>query len=177
MDIMSGRKKWMLLSVLVIIGASAFVYFDPLDLNLLGQKVAPAVAMPKVPPRVTAPAAKPGTAVPSVQPPAAASKVSAAPAQASVPAAPPKAPQQPVKPVTPTPAATPVVASSVATPVQAAEPSSKSAETIRPENRASQPSQTASKSASRKSKIPKDADLRHCLDLESNAAIAKCAGE
>jgi hypothetical protein len=36
---------------------------------------------------------------------------------------------------------------------------------------------TSKKSTAGKPVIPKDADLRHCLELESDAAIAKCAGE
>lgn len=36
---------------------------------------------------------------------------------------------------------------------------------------------TKSKPVPAKPNFPKDADLRHCLDLETDAAIAKCAGE
>jgi hypothetical protein len=36
---------------------------------------------------------------------------------------------------------------------------------------------SARKPAPAKPVRPKNLDLRHCLDLEDNAAIAKCAGE
>ncbi len=36
---------------------------------------------------------------------------------------------------------------------------------------------TPPKRAGKKKVRPKNLDLRHCLELESNAAIAKCAGE
>jgi hypothetical protein len=177
MDIMSGWKKWILLAVVAVVGGAVFVYFDPFNLDLLGHKVATVVAAPKVSPHVATPAAKPANSLPPAQQSSAASKAPVAAIQVPVSAVPPAVQQQSVKAVTPAPAAT-----SNAKPVQATQ-SSKPEDAVKSEHKASQPSQTELKSATTKKlaqehKIyPKDADLRHCLELESNAAIAKCAGE
>ncbi len=42
---------------------------------------------------------------------------------------------------------------------------------------AQKPQGTTPKRAGKRKVRPKDLDLRHCLELESNTAIAKCAGE
>ncbi len=175
MSIISGRNKWILLGILVIIGGAAFVFFDPLGLDLLGQQGVPATAAPKSPPRAVAPPAKPGVAGAAAQPGAATPKAASTPTRASVPAAPTGLPARNAAPVAPTPATTSVVAiQAVGTPPnamqsQVAAQPSRPAETIKPPNESRKTNKVANK--------PKDADLRHCLELETNAAIAKCAGE
>jgi hypothetical protein len=165
MNIISRQKKWVLVGILVVIGGgAAFVYFDPLGLDLLGSKKSSAVVQPVAPPRVKAPAAQATAAAP---------KAAVAPVQANAPvAAPSAAPSPTAAPVAPPPTATPVVAApaatpSVATPAQALQPPLKLSKTIK----------TAKKSVTGKPNRPKDLDLRNCLDLEDDKAIAKCAGE
>src|SRR5450756_664970 len=126
----SGRKIWVFIGILVIIGSAAFVFFDPLDLDLLGLKQT-SVVVKHVP---VSPAA-----VPAAKPPA------SAPAQAL---------QPPLK---------------LAKTIKTAKTTSQSGQT------ASKP--TASKPANDKPERAKNLDLRHCLELETDAAIAKCAGE
>jgi len=88
----------------------------------------------------------------------------------------PKAPPRVAAPVAPPPVAAPVSAPvatpSVATPVQVPQSPLKLSENIKTANKPSKPSKTTSKP-----KRPKDSDLRDCLKLETDAAIAKCAGE
>jgi hypothetical protein len=178
MSIMSGRKMWVLVGILVIIGGAAFVYFDPLDLDLLGWEKDSVVVQPVAPPPasasaakpgVAAPAAKPGVAAPAAQPPVAAPKAAVAPVQVIAPvSAPSAAPSRTAAPVAPPPKATPVVAApaatpSVAPPAQALQPPLKLSKSI--------------KTAKTKPERSKSADLRDCLKLETDAAIAKCAGE
>ena len=156
----SGRKIWVFIGILVIIGSAAFVFFDPLDLDLLGLKQT-SVVVKHVP---VSPAA-----VPAAKPPASAPKAAVAPVQANVPAAPAQAMA---------PAATPPVAA----PAQALQPPLKLAKTIKTAKTTSQSGQTASKPtaskpANDKPERAKNLDLRHCLELETDAAIAKCAGE
>lgn len=153
-------KKLVSVGILVIIGGAAFVYFDPLGLDLLGWKEGSAIMRPVAPPHVATPAAKPGVAAPAAQPHVAAPKATVAPAQANVPvAAPSAAPSRVASPVAPPPAATPVVAK----PVQALQQPVKPSKSI--------------KTAEAKPERSKSADLRYCLKLETNEAIAKCAGE
>jgi len=140
-------KKLVLVVILVLIGGAAFVYFDPLDLDLLGMNKSAVVGK-----KVAVPAAAPNQAV---VPPKAA--VPVAPAQVSAPVVPPK----------PTPiVAAPVVAPYVEPPTQPKQPPLKLAKSIKIE-----------KPASDKPARPKDLDLRHCLEMDTNQAIAKCAGE
>lgn len=157
-----GRNILLIIAILVIIGGAAFVYFDPLDMDILGLKA----AAPKAPP-VAAPGAKPPVAPP---------KAAVAPAPAPAPVA---ALPQAVTPVAPAPAATPQVATlSVAKPGQVSSPPLLDVKNIQTENKPSKPGKpTASKPAINKRDRPKDQDLRHCLELESPQAIAKCAGE
>jgi hypothetical protein len=144
-------KKLLPVVILVVIGGAAFVYFDPLDLDLLGLKTGPHIAKPVVPPRVAAPATQPSAAAP---------KAAVTPVQAMAPvSAPSSAPSRTAAPVAPLPAAAPVVAK----PVQALEEPAKSSKPI--------------KTATAKPERSKSADLRYCLKLETNEAIAKCAGE
>jgi len=152
MSITSVQKTSLLAGILVIIGGGAFVYFDPLDLDLLGLKQKPAVAHPAAPAHA---------AVPAAQPPAAALKAPVAPTQAKAPAA-----------ATPSPTSAPVAVAPVVTPPDAA-----AAQAPQPPLKLLKAIKTASKPATDKPTRPKNLDLRHCLDLETNAAIAKCAGE
>jgi hypothetical protein len=153
-------KKLLPVVILVVIGGAAFVYFDPLDLDLLGLKKDSVVAQHVITPRVAAPAVQPHVAAPVAQPPAAAPKAAVAPALAIAPvSAPSTAPFRTPAPVAPQAAATPAVA----TPVQALEQPAKPSKPI--------------KTAEAKPERSKTADLRHCLKLETNEAIAKCAGE
>jgi hypothetical protein len=185
MSMMSGRKKWIFAGVLVIIAGAAFVYFDPLDMNLLGLKKKPAAAISAVPPHTASPSAKPLVAPPkpaiasaqakapvaalAAQPPVAAPKSAVAPTQVIAPvAASSAAPSRVAAPVATPAAAIPVVAAPVATPAvaepdQALQPPLKLAKSI--------------KTAKAKPERSKTADLRDCLKLETDAAIAKCAGE
>jgi len=162
-------KNLVLVGIVVIAGGAAFVYFDPMGLDLLGSKKSTTVAQPVVPPRAST-AAKPAVAGPKA-------------AQTNAPvAAAPAAPSPTAKPVVaPAPALTPVVAApvatpSVASPAQAIEPPLKLAKTITTEKKPTQTGQPGSK-ATGKPERAKNLDLRHCLELETDAAIAKCAGE
>lgn len=74
----------------------------------------------------------------------------------------PKVEQATAKPVAPPPVATPV-ATTVAAPAPAVQPSIKPSKSI--------------KTADQRPARSKTADLRDCLKLETNVAIAKCAGE
>jgi len=164
-------KKLLLVGILLIAAGGAFVYLDPLDLDLLGLKQKPVVAKPAAPSHVPTPVAKPAVvpraavaptqtkasiAVPSPAPAASpAPKAAVAPTQANKSErATAAAPSQGVSP----PVATPPVAAAS----QATQPPMKLSKTTKP---ASKPVR------------PKNQDLRYCLDLESDAAIAKCAGE
>jgi len=147
-----GRKVWLLVGLLAILAAGAFVYLDPMDLDLLGLKQATVVAIP---------AAKKQTTVPVVRHPAVPRKAAAelhakapapipllpAPAGAKPALTPPQATSTAVPPVAPVVPALPLV--------------------IKP----------APVKAKSKPARPKNLDLRHCLKLETDAAIAKCAGE
>ena len=126
-------KSLVLVGILVIIGGGAFVYFDPLDMNLLGLKQKSAVAQPAATPH-----AAPKAAVASTQ--------TKAPAAATAPS----------------PTAVPVTAAPPFVAAAAQAPQPKLSKTI--------------KTASKPDRA-KNLDLRHCLDLEIDAAIAKCAGE
>ena len=155
-----GGKKLVLLGILVIAAGAAFVYFDPLDMNLLGMKQAAVVAKPAVPhvvPKAASPAATP---MPAATPSVGVPKMAAAtPAKTPEVATTPK----PVAAVAPSPAA-PGNAAAGAPVALAAKKLAKQA-------------MTASRPVADKLPRPKNLDLRHCLDLESDAAIAKCAGE
>lgn len=142
MSITSVQKTWALVGVLVIVGGAAFVYFDPLDLDLLGlKKSAPVVVQPAAPARAAAP------------------KTAVAPAPAKVPVA--ATPAVPVA-APPQPAPIPVA---ITPSVEAFEPTMQPAMKPAPVMTANKPER------------PRNLDLRHCLELETNAAIAKCAGE
>ena len=169
-------KKLVLLGILVIAAGAAFVYFDPLDLDLLGLKQKSAAAKPATPhvasskavaPRpMKAPVAAPSPApspAPAATPPVAAPKAAEAPTQA-------KAPTAPVSPA-PSQAAVPAVAPAATPPVAV------TAQAPQPPLKLSKETKIAAKPATDKPPRPKNLDLRHCLDLEDDAAIAKCAGE
>ena len=150
------QKTALLVGVLIIVGGAAFVYLDPLDLDLLGTKQSPVVVKPLAPPHVPAPAAKPATtkpaAAPAVKPHAA--EPSEEPSEASAPAA----EMSTEATETETPGAT--------------TPAEESAQGMQPTPKPAKMTKTASKPVR-----PKNQDLRHCLELGTDAAIAKCAGE
>lgn len=172
----SVQKTLLLVGILIIIGGGAFVYFDPLDMDLLGMKQKPAAAKPAIPhvasskavapPPVKAPVAAPSQApspAPVATPPIAAPKAAEAPTQAKASAA---------------PVATPAAPTPVAAAVQVPQPPMKLPEETKTagESKTAEP-KAASKPAPGKPERPKNLDLRHCLELETDAAIAKCAGE
>jgi hypothetical protein len=185
MSIKSGRKTWILASVLVIIGGAAFVYFDPLEMDLLGLNKSSTVVQPVAPPHAAVPAAKQTTAppipaiasaqakapvaAPAAKPSVAAPKAAVATTQVIAPvAASSVAPSGVVAPVATPSAAMPVVAAPVTTPAVAAP-----AQALQPPLKLSK----SIKTAKAKPERSKTADLRDCLKLETDAAIAKCAGE
>ena len=146
-----GKKVWLLVGLLVILAAGAFVYLDPMDLDLLGMKQATVVAIP---------AAKKHTTAPVVRPAAAPKATAELQAKASAPIPSPPAPAEAE------PALAPAQATATAVPPVAPVVAS-SPQVIKPV-----PVKAKSKPAR-----PKNLDLRHCLKLETDAAIAKCAGE
>jgi hypothetical protein len=159
MNVTPKQKTGILVGIVAIIAIGVFVYFDPLNLNLLGLKAAPAVVKPVVKPHTAAPAAHlPASAPIAASAPAAVAHAASSPASAPV-AAPAKSLQPPMKPNESIKTATNTA--------QAGQAAGKP--TI------SKPA--PGKSATSRSERPKDLDLRHCLELESDAAIAKCAGE
>ncbi|HUV99004.1 MAG TPA: hypothetical protein VMV88_02510 [Gallionella sp.] len=147
-----GKKVWLLVGLLVILAAGAFVYLDPMDLDLLGMKQATVVAIP---------AAKKHTTAPVVRHPAAAPKA-AAELQAKAPAPIPSPPA-------------PAEAEPALAPAQATATAAPSVATVAPA--LPQVIKPAPVKAKSKPVRPKNLDLRHCLKLETDAAIAKCAGE
>jgi len=199
MSITSVQKTSLLVVILIIVGAGAFVYFDPLDLDLLSLKQKPAAAKPAIPhvassQAVTpphpmeAPVAAPSPAhiaVPAAQPPIASLKPAVTPTQTKTTAATPASSPAPAATSTVTvpkaaiapaqtkvPVATTSNAASVApTPVLA------TAQTPQKPLKLSKETENAIKPAVEKPARPKNQDLRYCLDLEIDAAIAKCAGE
>jgi len=180
-----SMRIWILVGILII-GGAAFVYLDPLDLDLLGLKQGSPAAKPAAPQHAAAPAPKPDGNAPAPKPGVAAPAVpaSVAPAKSSaptpakstaaapakpVPVAAPKAAvvpaQQAKAPATPHPVA-PMTKTPATATGQALEPPLKLSETMKTE-----------KVKSDNPPRPKNLDLRHCLELETDAAIAKCAGE
>jgi hypothetical protein len=147
-----------ILAVVIVGGIGAYMFLYPQE-----EKVSHTVVAPKTPPRVASPAA-----ASPVSAPVAAPKAASAPAQANAPAAPsptaaPVAPPHAATPVVAAPVSAPVATPSVAEPVQALQTPLKLAKSL--------------KTAKAKPDRPKDLDLRNCLDLEDDKAIAKCAGE
>lgn len=145
------RKQWILVGILVIVGGgAAFVFFDPLGLDLLGGKQV-AVVKPVAAPRVAAPAARSAVV---------ATNAASAPVIAPV-SAPSAVPSRIIAPVSSPAAASSVAKPPVATP--ALQLPLKSSQSI--------------KSSDLRPTRSKSADLRDCLKLETDPAIAKCAGE
>ena len=167
-------RKVLLLGLLVIIGAGAFVYLDPMDLDLLGLKQQQVVAKPAVAPKH--PAVLPHPAAPQT---AVAQTQNKAALPAAAPAAEPAVAKAKPAQVTEQPAAAPKVA---AAPAPAADSTNLSAETAVapaesvPVAAVAPPAMKPAKTESRPPR-PKNLDLRHCLDLKTDAEIAKCAGE
>ncbi len=158
------RKVLLLVGLLVVVGAGAFVYLDPMDLDLLGLKQEQVVAKPAVAPK--------HAAVPAVLPHAAVPKKSVAQTQnkAALPAREPKACgccrhllSEPV----PAPAAeaSNATAETAAMPAEPMPVAAVAAPAMKPAKAESKPPR------------PKNLDLRHCLELKTDAEIAKCAGE
>lgn len=192
MSIMSGQRIWVFVGILVILGGAAFVFFDPLDLDLLGLKQGTVVVKHVAVSPTAASAAKPGVAAPAANPHAAATKAAIAPVQVNARASPPAVPtptaasKAAVAPVqAKVPAAPAQAMAPAATPpdvAQALQPTLKLSKTIKTAKTPSQSGQTAgkptaSKPVNDKPERAKNLDLRHCLELETDAAISKCAGE
>ncbi len=72
-------------------------------------------------------------------------------------------------PASPPAAAAPAVVVPEAAPAAPAQKAEKAEAVAKPS--------TSVKRTKARTERPKNLDLRHCLELESNAAIAKCAGE
>lgn len=181
MRISSGRKTLMLVGILVISGA-AFVYFDPLGLDLLGLQQHAVVTKPAPAPHPAVPAVHP--LQPAAHPPIPAPQPAVVPAHVAASsvlpsgAGAPQAMNAAHPPVIVQHAAVPAATASTVVPVApAAAPAAAPAEVAQLPAQPAKPARAAKKPAPVKPMIPKDADLRHCLDLESDAAIAKCAGE
>ena len=182
------RKVLLLVGLLVVVGAGAFVYLDPMDLDLLGLKQEQVVAKPAVAPK--------HPAVPAVLPHAAVPKKSVAQTQnkaairAAEPAAEPAVGETNPAQLPAQPSAAPKVAAvpapaverGAAEPAPAAEASNATAETAvmpaeaMPVAAVAPPAMKPAKAESKPPR-PKNLDLRHCLDLKTDAEIAKCAGE
>jgi hypothetical protein len=193
MSIMSGQRIWVFVGILVILGGAAFVFFDPLDLDLLGLKQGTVVVKHVAVSPTAASAAKPGVAASAANPPVAAPSPTAAPVApqrvvpppASPPTPAPRAAVAPVQakaPAAPAQAMAPAATPPDTAPAQALQPPLKLSKTIKAAKTPSQSGQTASKPtaskpANNKPERAKNLDLRHCLELETDAAIAKCAGE
>ena len=168
-------KKLLLVGILVLAAGVAFVYFDPLELDLLGVKQKPAVA------RITAaPHLKSSVAVP----PAPSVMVPKAPVTSTQSPTPAAKPPAPAASSAPKAVAAPVQQNKAegATPAPPSKTTALSAsagDAAPVPDHPSQPPLRLSKTTKQASKPvrPKNLDLRHCLDLEDNAAIAKCAGE
>jgi hypothetical protein len=185
MSITSVQKTSLLVGILAIVGAGAFVYFDPLNLDLLGLKQKPAVSHPSAPAHVVAPTVKPPVAAlkPAVTPTEAktiVAKPTPSPATGiTSTVAVPKAeiaPPQVKAPAAATPSATPKSVS--AAPASAATPlEMPTAQAPQQPMKLSKETETVKKPVVDKPARPKNLDLRYCLDLETNEAIAKCAGE
>lgn len=172
-------KKLVLLGILVIAAGAAFVYYDPMDMDLLGMKKVTVVAKPATPHAASKAVAPP----PKKAPVAAASpSIPAAPAATSSLAAPkpvaaPTQAESPAAPASPAPSQTTVPAAAVPAAPAAPAPVAAEAQDSQPPMKLSQETKAASKTATDKPPRPKNQDLRYCLDLETNEAIAKCAGE
>ena len=165
MSIMSGQKTWQLLGVLAIAGGAAFVYFDPLGLDPLGLKSGGSAAK--------------SAAAPNGHPTPVAPKAAVAPAKASISAASAVLPATGAAATLAAPSsavvATSPVSAEVASPaaqVQSLPPPSKSSKTAMSAKKISEPGKSAGGPMK-----PMDSDLRYCLKLDTDAAIAKCAGE
>jgi hypothetical protein len=159
-------KKLLLVGILLIAAGGAFVYLDPLDLDLLGLKQKPA-AVPHVPTPVAKPAVVPRAVVATAQTKASIAVPSPAPAASPAPKA-AVAPTQANK----SEGATAAAPSQCVSPPVATPPVEASAQAPQPPMKLSKTTKPASEPVR-----PKNQDLRYCLDLESDAAIAKCAGE
>jgi len=171
MSIMSGQKTWLLLGVLAIAGGAAFVYFDPLGLDPLGLKSGDSAAKSAAAPNEhTTPAAARAAVVPAKASISAASAVLPATGAAVTPAAPSSA----VAAISPAHAEVPPPVA----PVHSLQHPSEFSKTASSADKTSEPGKTAGRPMKPTEPMkPMDSDLRYCLKLDTDAAIAKCAGE
>ncbi len=170
MNITSGQKTAALVGGLLIVGAAAFVYIDPMGLDLLGLNPAP-VAKPSVAKKAPQPPAETAAKAPvtedqkttPVPKSAVLEDMLKAPSRAS---AMKPAIQSAVSamPKTPNAKAPPPVAGESAMQEPEMASASKVSDTIKPKSTANTP-------------YPPSMDLRHCLDQATPQEIAKCAGE
>jgi uncharacterized membrane protein len=178
-------KKLMLLGILVIAACGAFVYLDPMDLDLLGLKQTSAVAKPAAKPHAPTPVAKPPVIMPKpaavptqTEAPAAVPPMTLSPAPAATPSvATPKAKGAPIQVKTPAGETTATSSSTTSSSPATPPPVAEAVQPPQPPIKLSKAAKSASKPATDKPARPKNQDLRFCLDLETDAAIAKCAGE
>lgn len=165
-------------AVLIIGGGAGFVYFDPLDMDLLGLNPPVVQPVPKVQPRpaksgVPAPGT-PAVGAPSVAPTGA--PKSATPTTPQVTAGAPQVVGAP--PVTTDHKAAALVVSDPASAHPVAQsPSPAVPAEAAPEINPPLKMSHALKSAASKPAYPPSVDLRHCLDQPTPQDIAKCAGE
>ena len=192
MSISSKQKAAILAGILVVGGAAAFVYFDPLELDLLGMNPPKGVAKPAAKPKTnTAAQAKPAVQMSNAAKPPAppASTAPAVGTQLARPAAPPVPVTKPMAaPNAENPVATPAQAAT-AQPVPTAKPAVPAPAAAQPAPVPAQPalaapSEPAPVEAAKATTVsnrqtssypPPSVDLRHCLDLTDNEAIVKCA--
>ncbi|MEO6975256.1 MAG: hypothetical protein ABI144_05170 [Gallionella sp.] len=155
-----NRKVLLLVGMLVIVAAAAFVYFDPMDLNLLGLNEEPTIAKAIAPTHPAVPVTHPTETKP----------VATAPTPHPAPViavAPVPAPLVKAMSATASKSEEPTITVPIVAPIQAPQPHMELAKTTK----------SSSTPAVDKPVRSKNLDLRHCLKLETDAAIAKCAGE
>jgi len=182
------KKTGILVGILLILGGGAFVYLDPLDLDLLGLNPPPPVKKPVRKPPVKAPVKAPQTkpAMPATaSAPVAAGTQMAASSPMATSASPSTSPMSPdqstalslkQKSTTDSTKQAQTEANNkqeMSMPVVEDKPATDEAKPMAN----SSGSFATNKTASSKPERPKDQDLRYCLDLPTNAEIAKCAGE
>ena len=174
MYITSGQKTAAMIGSLMIIGAGAFVYLDPMELDLLGLNPAPVAKSPVVRPAVAKKApsqpAKPAQKSPVAKSEegaktknrAAMKEILKAPS-AMKSEAPSRKAAMPKALILPTP-------EEIAAVMQLKESESESTSVMK------QPASTKPR-RTMNTPYPPSMDLRHCLDEKTPQEIAKCAGE
>jgi hypothetical protein len=159
-----SNKTLVAIGVFVVICIGAFLYLDPLDLDLFG-KERPATVAVATPTVAAAPPAKP------------AAQSSKAPSPASRAQMPANKPQVPV--AAPKPASEPVRQAVAAVTASASAPAAEAqqAQAPLPPLKLDKSIKIPKKMLVAKVAKPKNLDLRFCLKLKTDAEIAKCAGE